>query len=149
MLFLFSTKSFACSCIESTKSLSEKVIDSYTEATVVFKGKVIDIINPSTSSTSSSFDPIIYKFEIVTKYKGKLKTNTIEVASAASGASCGYEFEMDTTYLVYARQSSQYSDFTTNDMDFVTSLCDRNQKEENIDKKEIRLLSSLLKSPNK
>ena len=90
-----------------------------------------------------SANPVIYEFEITKTIKGKIKKEIVEIASAESGASCGYNFEIGKSYLVYARKSNQYSSKTKNESDFVTSLCDRNQKLKNVDKKEFQELEKL------
>ncbi len=143
ILVLSITETFACSCIETNESLSKKVEIAFTESDLIISGKVIDVIIVNTGKIKSSADPIIYRFEITKTIKGKLEKEVIEIASEESGASCGYKFELGKSYLVYARKSTHFSSKTKNEFDFVTSLCDRNQKLNKVDKKELRKLKKL------
>lgn len=97
----------------------------------------------NTAIIKSSADPIIYKFEITETIKGKQKKQVIEIASQRNGSSCGYKFELGKSYLVYSRKSAHFSTKTKNEIDFVTSLCDRNQILENTRKREFRQLKKL------
>lgn len=149
-LFVFSiTKTFACSCVETNGSLTEKVRKAFTESDLIISGKVIDIKIVNTGKIKSSADPAVYKFEITKTIKGKLEKKVIEIASAESGTSCGYKFELGESYLVYARKSTHFSSKTKNEFDFVTGLCDRNQKLNKVKKKELRKLKKLNCKKNK
>jgi hypothetical protein len=144
LIFLFSiTKTFGCSCIETNESLSKKVEKAFTKSDLIISGKVIDIKIVNKGELKSSADPIIYKFEIIKNIKGKIEKEVIEIVSKESTASCGYKFELGKSYLVYARKSNQFSYNTNNESDFVTSLCDRNQKLKNVNKKEFQKLKKL------
>ena len=144
LFFIFSiTETFACSCIETNESLSKKVEKAFNQSDLIISGKVVEIIIVNKAKMKSSADPIIYKFEITKMIKGKTEKKIIEIASETSGASCGYKFELGKSYLVYARKSNHFSSKTKNEFDFVTSLCDRNQKLKSIDKKELRKLEKL------
>ncbi len=141
LIFLLSfTKSFACSCVEIDESLSKKVERAFNQSDLIISGKVVDIIVVNNSKIKSSADPIIYKFEILKKFKGKIEKQFIEIASEASRASCGYSFELGKSYLVYARKSTHFVKMTKNKFDFVTGLCSRNQELSGVRKKELRKL---------
>jgi hypothetical protein len=142
--FIFSiTETFACSCIETNESLSKKVEKAFNQSDLIIRGKVVEILIVSKAKMKSSADPIIYKFEIINTIKGKTEKEIIEIASETSGVSCGYKFELDKSYLVYARKSNHFSSKTKNEFDFVTSLCDRNQKLKSVDKEELLKLKKL------
>jgi len=141
-LFL-TTKTFACSCIFIKEPLSVKVEKAYNQADLILSGKVIEIKIVNKARMKSSADPIIYKFEVVSTIKGKIKKEVLEITSETSGASCGYKFELGESYLVYARKSTHFTKMTKNKFDFVTSLCDRNQKLRKVSKKELRKLKKL------
>jgi len=144
LIFIFSiTKTFACSCIETNESLSKKVEKAFNQSDLIISGKVIEVVIVNKAKMKSSADPIIYKFEIIKTVKGKTEKEIIEIASEIGGASCGYKFELGKSYLVYARKSTHFAEMTKNEFDFVTSLCDRNQKLNNVDKKELRKLKNL------
>lgn len=144
LILIFSiTETFACSCIETNESLSKKVEKAFTQSDLIISGKVVEIIIVNKTRMKSSADPVIYKFEITKTIKGKVEREVIDIASEISGASCGYKFELGKSYLVYARKSTHFSSKTKNEFDFVTSLCDRNQKLNKVDKKELRKLKKL------
>jgi hypothetical protein len=143
ILFLSISESFACSCIRTNESLSVKVEKAFTQADLIIKGTVIGMKKFNDGKYKFSGNPIIYEFEITKTIKGKTEKVIIEIASAESGASCGYNFEMGKSYLVYARKSNEFSFKTKNESDFVTSLCDRNQNLKKVDKKEFRKLKKL------
>jgi Tissue inhibitor of metalloproteinase len=146
IIFIFSlaiTKTFACSCIGTNESLSKKVQKSFNQSDLILIGKVIDKELIFNEEYQSSADPVIYKFEVTKIIKGKLKKEIIEIASERSEISCGYEFEIGKSYLVYALRSSHFSSITKNEFDLVTSLCSRNQKLSKVKKEELRKLKKL------
>jgi len=144
LVFLFSlTKTIACGCSETNESLSKKVEKAFSESDLIIRGKVIDLKIVNTGKHKSSTDPIIYKFEITKVHKGNPKIQIIEITSAESEASCGYKFEFGKSYLVYASKSTYYPSKTNNKFDYVTSLCNRNEKLKNVNKKELRKLEKL------
>lgn len=144
LFFIFSiNETFACSCIKMNESLSKKVEKAFTQADLIISGKVVEIKIVNKARMKSSADPIIYRFEIIKTIKGKIEKEIIEITSETSGASCGYKFELGKSYLVYARKSTHFAKMTKNESDFVTSLCDRNQKLSKVHKKELRKLEKL------
>ena len=144
LILIFSiTEAFACSCTETNESLSKKVKKAFTQADLIISGKVVEIKIVNKARMKSSADPIIYKFEITKTIKGNIEREIIEIVSETSGASCGYTFKLGKSYLVYARKSTHFAEMTKNEFDFVTNLCDRNQKLNKVRKKELRKLKKL------
>ncbi|MHB0756998.1 hypothetical protein [Polaribacter sp. M15] len=143
ILFLSISESYACSCVRTNESLSVKVEKAFTQANLIISGTVVGIKKFNEGKYVFSGNPVIYEFEITKIIKGKVKKEIIEIASAESGASCGYNFSIGKSYLVYARKSNQYSSKTKNEFDFVTSLCDRNQELKKVNKKEFQKLEKL------
>jgi len=142
-LIFISTESFACSCGGRHESLSKQVKRSFDNTDLIFTGKVIKITEINNSLLKSSADPIIYTFEIIQVIKGQVQKKNIEIASAISSASCGYNFRIGKSYLVYSRKSTRYSKLTKNKFYFSTSLCSRNQFLSKVSKKEFRKLKEL------
>ena len=143
LIFIFITSItniFACTCAVLNESLSKKVQKSFNQSDLILIGKVIDkeLKYNENEKYQSSADPTIYKFEVTKIIKGELKKEIIEIASERSEISCGYEFEIGKSYLVYARKSSHFSSLTKNEFDFVTSLCSRNQKLSKVKKEELK-----------
>ncbi len=88
------TKTFACSCIRTNESLSVKVEKAFTQADLIISGTVVGIKKSKEGKYIISANPVIYEFEITKTIKGKIKKEIVEIASAESGASCGYNFEI-------------------------------------------------------
>ena len=89
----------ACSCISPNSPTNELQIHD-----AVFSGKVvkIDELHP-TAPVFSSMDPNIVLFEVDTVWKGLTdEDNIVTVHTAQSSASCGYGFENNREYIVYA-----------------------------------------------
>jgi hypothetical protein len=129
--------------MKTNESLSKKVEKGFNQSDLIISGKVVEIIIVNKAKLKSSADPIIYKFELTKVIKGKIKKKIVEIASETMEMSCGYNFELGKSYLVYARKSTHFSKITNNKFDFVTSLCDRNQKVEKVNKKEFLELKKL------
>ncbi len=143
IVFLGSTSAFACSCIETNAPLVEKVKNAFSKADVIINATVVGIKKISKGNYISSADPIVYTFKVSKYFKGKLKTDTIEIVSASSSASCGYKFKLGTSYLVYAKSTTTYARSTQHATDYVTSLCDRNKVLHTAVKEELKTLKKL------
>ncbi len=149
ILFFSITNSFACSCIEMDVSFLKKVERAFTQSDLIISGKVVDINNGAVENKKPFASPVIYKFEILKNFKGKIEREVVEIISEESGSMCGYKFELGKFYIVYARNINYYSSITNNEFDFVTSICTRNQILKNVKKKEVRKLKKLKHKYNK
>lgn len=108
ILSLFATNPvFACSCKQPPHPLV-----ALQNSDAVFAGKVIDIKIPD--NVMSSADPMSVTFAVNQTWKGHTQ-KTINVSTEVSSASCGYEFQIGETYLVYANGQDSLH----------TSLCSR------------------------
>nr|WP_309099617.1 hypothetical protein [Fredinandcohnia onubensis] len=108
---LFPGQASACSC-----AYPESVKDELNRKTAVFSGKVIKMGDENKNSyIQSSADPIEVLFEVNESWKG-VETSQLLVSAARSSASCGYEFELDKEYIVYAYGESD---------NLETGLCER------------------------
>ena len=100
----------ACSCARPSKpQLVER-------ASVIFTGTPVRASRAfafGPMCTTSSADPVTFTFEVQTIYKGDV-TRSVDVGTVVSGVSCGYEFQMNKTYTVFA---------TVNDGRLGTGLC--------------------------
>ncbi|WP_342568114.1 hypothetical protein MKY09_08970 [Psychrobacillus sp. FSL K6-4046] len=75
-------------------------------SSTVFSGKVVEIIDENKNkSIQSSADPIAVHFEVNEYWKG-LNQSPITVYTVRNTESCGYEFELNQEYLVYANESN-------------------------------------------
>ncbi|RJX40658.1 hypothetical protein D3P09_01170 [Paenibacillus pinisoli] len=89
----------ACSC-----AFPGSVNEAKQNHDVVFDGTVKGKKAPVRLFTKSSADPVTWAFEVHEIWKGKVSPS-IEVTSAQSSASCGFEFQEGMRYMVYARNS--------------------------------------------
>lgn len=101
-LFNFSpTTSYACSCAEP-----DTVKEELRHSSAVFSGRVVEIVDENKNkSIQSSADPIAVLFEVEESWKG-LNQTQITVYTERSSASCGYEFDLNKEYLVYAHEAN-------------------------------------------
>lgn len=100
-------RAYACSCATGFDvTEKERVEEAYSRAGAVFAGKVAGI--ESQQPASDSMEPIRVTFGVSKTWKGPW-AQTLEVNTAASSASCGYEFRAGREYLVYASEDMQVS----------------------------------------
>lgn len=112
----------ACSCIYDPNLTDEqRLLEKFNREhnQLVFVGNVtaIEAYQPD-SDVVSSADPIYVTFAVETVYKGAIAPE-ITLTTERSGASCGYHFAVDNTYLVFA--GDDYQDGSWN-----SSLCSGN-----------------------
>jgi len=119
-VFVSSTShvAYACSCMQPLSPNEEMP-----KFDAVFSGKVIEIIekHPSWPSESST-DPVFATIDVYTIWKGE-KNKTITVKTASSSASCGFNFEKNQEYIIYA--ASYNNEEEEGDDDLQVSLCSR------------------------
>src|SRR5688572_10871 len=95
-LFLLTSaeNSFACSCLFSDKPLNVQVKEAFNDSTAIFSGEVISI-------TPTSEYEVAVKIKVEKSWKGKF-SKEVTITTAKDSAMCGYRFEADKKYLVYA-----------------------------------------------
>lgn len=49
-----------------------------------------------------------FTFTIECKYKGKIKTDTVEIITGVGDGDCGYNFEIGKNYVVYSNWKKKY-----------------------------------------
>lgn len=114
--FLFVSQSFACSCIMPDTPTNE-LDRSYS----VFIWKVNDIKLENIATSFWNIKENIVSFEVDSVLKWE-KAKNIEVKTAEYSATCGYTFEKDKEYIVYAYD---------NEWSLWVSLCSRTSLLEN------------------
>jgi len=88
---------FACSCIGSGSGIFE-----YGESEAVFTGQVTNIEYPQPKNNMiGSADKIKVSLNVIQSWKGPNAKNVV-IQTNLNGASCGYQFEKNSEYLVYA-----------------------------------------------
>ncbi len=100
-IFLLSTYTFGCSCMQSS------IRESFENSDAVFIGKVIAV--DTTKYDLSSNLVYAYTFEITKDFKRIHKEKkfytTIYTNSNYFGGGCGSSFSLNETYLVYGYQT--------------------------------------------
>lgn len=88
----------ACSCVPFTK---QQLVDN---ASAIFTGTVTTVSRAfpfGLGCSVSSADPVSVTFAVETVYRGEA-ARSVTLQTAASGASCGYEFAAGKRYTVFA-----------------------------------------------
>ena len=106
----------ACSCMAPESPTKE--LEKFQ---AVFLGKVINIEETRPSEPLySSMDPVLVAFDVDKIWKGleSIENSTVVISTAVSSASCGFYFEENLEYVVYAHQYAK-------DDQLEVSLCSR------------------------
>ncbi len=128
LLLLFAYENtIACSCVGEMS-----VRKALKKSEVVFIGKVISkekiTIKQKLIGTESYINHYYYKVELIIDqlYKGKIKTSTIEIITGVGGGDCGYVFEINEKYVVYAiKKNRYYNDGDKTKKFLYTDICQR------------------------
>ncbi|NUY82729.1 hypothetical protein HUK80_17635 [Flavobacterium sp. MAH-1] len=130
-LLLICQKSLACEC-----EVKQSVKVNWNASNTIFVGKVIQRSSEVKSDGSLIF---IYEFQINTIYKSASRNKKLsEKMYFHIKNNCGYVFEVDREYLIYANQSG-------NSNSFECSICSRTDILKNIKKEELSYLKKLKK----
>ncbi|MGH2628139.1 MAG: hypothetical protein ACRDHY_15985 [Anaerolineales bacterium] len=95
---------YACSCAPAPGAL-----EAIAQASAAFTGRVIEVDSPA------GYEPLIVRFEVETVWKGPVQAE-IEIRTARDSAGCGFAFQENVSYLVYAYEE---------DGALFTTLCSR------------------------
>lgn len=129
LVILSHNESFACSCVPLTdEPLVEQVRKAKNESKAVFTGTVLKV----TENLESGYT--IVNLKLINLWKGNL-SKEITVLTGIHDGNCRYPFEVDKTYLVYARNGTMYSSLKS----LETTICQRT-KDFSIAKTEIKAL---------
>ena len=95
LVFVAQISVYACSCGDLDIPLSQKVAGWLRSSNAVFSGEAIKLEKiPGTRD-------LVATFAVDEFWKGDIAP-TIEIRTSMDGASCGYDFKIGTSYLVYA-----------------------------------------------
>jgi hypothetical protein len=89
----------ACSCVVASPPET-----ALRESSAVFSGIVLSVREPNNHRIRSSADPVEVTFRVTEIWKG-VDTDRLTVRTAASTASCGFEFALGQHYIVYAQDT--------------------------------------------
>ena len=119
LLVLIAVKSWACKCDPIT------VEDDYKTSDIVFYGEVLQKGESATSLPRQLL--IEVEFEVEDMWKGE-KTSRIEVSTEPYSASCGYKFEVGTSYLVFVDRRESQTNEASDAVEYLyTGWCSANQ----------------------
>jgi len=104
-LLLSIAKSFACSC-----DVIPTVENSFENADAIFVGTVISKKNISVKYESRNVIQIEYKIRLIKLFKGKKISEIISITTGDGRHDCGFMFEINKKYIVYAYNRNQYFD---------------------------------------
>jgi hypothetical protein len=83
---------FACSCLGIQPQQ-----EAFEGSQVVFSGRAVDL-----EITNETYPSVIATFDINTIWKGNITKDPLVLTTGMGGADCGYVFEKNEEYLVYA-----------------------------------------------
>jgi hypothetical protein len=104
------SRALACSCAVGTAN------EYFESADVVFVGTAVE--SNASPFLSSSADPVEFTFTVDKQLKGERLPQPVTVVTAASGASCGAEFQIGERWRVFARSDGP---------SLASGLCDGNR----------------------
>ncbi|WP_227935374.1 hypothetical protein [Alkalihalobacillus deserti] len=111
LISFFPSTSFACSCVAPPPV--EELLGG---ETAIFSGIIRKVtVEDKPSPIQSSADQLAVLVEVNQTWKGIVDSDVI-VYTARSSASCGFEFQVNSEYLIYAHESAD---------GFEVSLCSR------------------------
>lgn len=128
------------------------VDDNFNNSKAVFSGKVINIdtIRYTIGNIEKGH---FYESQLVNvlkkeTFKGNLSCDTVRIMTGIGGGDCGYNFELNTSYLIYANEQ-EYNlidsvkpngQYVTKNLKILnTSTCDRTTDSVNVEKSKIQI----------
>ncbi|MFF5205284.1 hypothetical protein [Streptosporangium sp. NPDC000396] len=126
LLFLAATLAIApgtaCAC--SCARLEPKA--QVGQSAAVFTGTVV-AVRQVEGTLSGPRPPMVYTFRVDQVYKGKASVE-FDVATNADGASCGYDFDTGSRYLVFASEGESGTFEIDPGVPLRTTLCSGNRR---------------------
>ena len=106
----------ACSCAPSTDQ------QAFDRADAVFVGRVTDRDADDSGPERSTFDPVVWTFEVSKVFKGRV-TSDQEIVSPRGGASCGLDLVEGDRYYLFAWLDSSFPEVELGAGQFAADLC--------------------------
>src|SRR5688572_20455358 len=99
-ILLLTETTVACSCVSSPSG--NPPCQSFWNTPVVFSGRVAAISPEETKAGSSGFfRRLQVRFAVSTAHRGNV-SGFVDIVTGQGGGDCGYRFEVNEHYLVYA-----------------------------------------------
>lgn len=102
LLVLIAYNGWACSCMRDT------IEEEFQESEIVFSGKVLSADKP-TKGPYHGNQLVEFEFELEVDWKGELE-NKLTVSTELLSMSCGYPFQVGTSYVVFASSTKVHVD---------------------------------------
>jgi len=160
LIIISYTSLFACSCVETNESFKAKVERAFSNADLIFIGKVVskeiiktEIYVPKIKGTQKYVRAEI-TFEVTDVISGEVHTKTLNIVTSDDEESCGYNFKIGNEYLVYSHEMDRRLTMNSTlnkeivEQYFATGLCTRTNQLDKIRKREINLIKRLAKKNN-
>lgn len=112
MTIIIPSSVYACSCIQK-----QTVEAEFSRSEAVFAGRVLEVKEQRHLDGSMTKAAL---FEVSQIWKGVSESQII-IHTGSGGGDCGFDFEKDKEYLVYAQPSTMYG----NKKLLITIICDR------------------------
>lgn len=95
-MFVAPSSAMACSCMVTDDPPAKQVQNAYGEATAVLAGEVISVTDSADDSYSRKVT-----IKVAKSWKGG-SAKEITITTGKDSAMCGFNFEVGTSYLIYA-----------------------------------------------
>ena len=96
-ILLTTTAALACSCAD----MGAGVCQTYWVTPAVFSGRVVQVEDVKRTAEEGYFLKKKVRFAVIDAFRG-VTGETVEVLTGSGGGDCGYNFEVNESYLVYA-----------------------------------------------
>ena len=104
---MFASEAYGCSCLMPEGPRSKLVGEARDAAHAVFSGKVVKITeNPGAEKMQDQY--IEVELRVTDVWKGTVSRN-VTLRTGSNDGNCRFPFELNKTYLVYADNSTMYS----------------------------------------
>jgi len=148
-VLLLSIDANACSCVVVNESQKKKITRFFDKSDTIFIGTVTAVEELNKGKRQSSGDPVRYTFQVTEWFKGKSSKKQIEIITAISEISCGYNFKIGNSYIVHSLRSDYFGDRFPEYMDEkevnTSGLCYGNKIKEDLNRKSLRFYKRLSK----
>lgn len=114
---------YACSCV-GKNSIKKQIKNT----DIIFTGELISVKNIETTDTllNTKFYHFEYTFKVKSIYKGNLNGKEIKVISGTGKGDCGFKFDFNKSYIIYAFIRNRLSNYDEKINPFLyTDSCSR------------------------
>lgn len=145
VLFLVSSRAWACSCVGERISEKAKIAKAQAQASLVFTGRVtseelVEMADTAHVRSRSGRDTVLtarqqfrkYTFAVIQQLKGQPVASSVVVFTAGPSSSCGVSYRVGAEFVVFAHVVDTASNARGAERKiapyFVTGLCTRTKE---------------------